>query len=162
MFQRYNNTKRGVALLGVILALLSSMESSHLFCQMGLCSVAEAAKPCDQHVDSETESCSHSKGCAASSELPAPNRQGCGIQNHQDGSCPCPPTCWCQQTPQPLELPKDSNSSAEILLLALSLSNTSVALSSDPAAKPGVNYLSGDSLHVTSTERCARLCRFLI
>ncbi len=167
MFCHYSNTKRGVALLGVLLALLSSMEGSHLICQLGVCSVSSAEKACDQHGEAAAGTCSQSHGCATTSYTSASTQQVCDTKSHpvgchQKGSCPCPPACWCQQAPQPLELPKDSGVTAEILLLSLSFSNTSVALGAGPAAKPGFYYLSDDSLHVTSTERCARLCRFLI
>lgn len=160
MFSRYNNTKRGAALLGVMLALLSGMEGSHLLCQMGVCSIAVAEDGSDQHGESVTCICSNPYGCAATGEPPASNRQVYGCD--QGGSCPCPPTCWCKHAPQPFELPKDSSPSVEILFLALSSNSSSVALGTDPVTKPGIDCLFVDSPHVTSTERCARLCRFLI
>ena len=162
MFSRYNNMKRGAALLGLMLALLSGLEGSHLLCQIRVCSIVAADAP-DHRGESVTCGCSY-PGCAPSGTPSASNPQLCGQHDgcDQDGSCPCPPTCWCKQAPQPFELPKDASPSIEILLIAISSSSNTVALGTDPVTKPGIDCLFADSPHVTSTERCAKLCRFLI
>ncbi len=168
MFRRYDNLKRGVALLGVVLALLSGVEHTHLLCQLGGCAEVVADQSC-KHRDADESAattCSHSckssvPRIAAKSTTAKLADSGCGLV-HEDGSCPCPPDCWCNRAPQPLELPRGPSESsvAQLIVLLSSGCFTSVAISVDAEPYNGTNESS--LLAQTSPERCASLCRFLI
>lgn len=168
VFRRYNNMKRGVALLGVILALLSGVEHTHLLCQLGGCAEVVAGQSCEHHdaEESATTPCSHS--CKSSApRIPAKSAtekladSSCGLV-HEDGSCPCPPDCWCNRAPQPLELPRGPSESsvAQLVTLLSGHGVASFAISVDAESLNGTNEPS--TVTQTSPERCASLCRFLI
>lgn len=166
VFRRYDNLKRGVALLGVALALLSGVEQTHLLCQLGGCAEVATGQSCEHHDadESAATTCSHSCNSPAPRIAAKPSTaklvdNDSGLA-HQDGSCPCPPDCWCNQTPQPLELPRGPSESsvAQLIVLLSSGCCTSVAISVDAEPYNSTNSL----LAQTSPERCASLCRFLI
>jgi hypothetical protein len=173
-----------------MLALLSGMEHSHWLCYWGACAYAageatsthhdddaRAADNC-RHADQAALSCRASCCCASNYPASTPAQASTPTQasiathndNHADpqrGACPCPsgpcPSgCWCQQAPQPLELPRESAQSSEVLLAGLSLTH--------PVFTPGVYGGMGSSLEeagaaiqtASAAERCAELCRFLI
>ena len=170
MFRRYDNLKRGVALLGVVLALLSGVEHTHLLCQLGGCAEVVAGQSYGHHHanQSAATTCSQSCSCkspayriTAKSATTKLVNNDCGLA-HQDGSCPCPPGCWCNRAPQPLELPRGPSESsvAQLVVLLSSDCVAYVAISLDAEAYSSTNEPS--LLAQSSAELCASLCRFLI
>lgn len=163
MFRRYDNLKRGIALLGVTLALFSGVEHTHLLCQLGVCAEVSAEPASHHHEGDEPKAATCSHSCKSSARTVASKPASCedGLV-HQDGSCPCPPECWCQRAPQPLELPKGPSESSEAQIASL-LSNHCVAfVAICVVAKPSHNVGDPSSLAKSSPERCVSLCRFLI
>lgn len=161
MFQRYHNLKRGAALFGAILALLSGMGNTHWMCQLGGCATEAADDLCVYQDSQLVKSCPHSHGCNAASEAshsdPEPRHE-----KHDRSSCPCPPDCWCNQTPQPLELPKSTTDTSELLTLTLSQSEVVIAIVACDALDSPFNQGEVPDQSASSTQRCAQLCRFLI
>lgn len=167
MLRRYHNMKRGVALLGVVLALLSGVEQTHLLCQLGGCAasgcVDSSEHACHQHGADEFEaspcSDSHRTSPAVAAEKSASHVGGLA---HKDHSCPCPPDCWCQRAPQPLELPRGSTESGEGQLATVPANQGVAYYVVVVDVKPPAFAGEGSPLGKTSPERCAALCRFLI
>lgn len=163
VFSRHNNLKRGIALLGVALALLSGVEHTHLLCQLGGCSEVSAEKVCHHHETDEAKAATCSHSCKSTIRtLAAKPASDEGESAHQDGSCPCPPDCWCHRSPQPLELPRapSESSVAQLVNLLSSHCVASAAICVDAEPHHGTSEL--NPLAQTSPERCASLCRFLI
>ena len=162
MFRRYANSKRVIALLGVVLALLPCVQHGHLLCALGGCATSPMEGACSEHVNSETTTCSHAHACKSTRETAVPSSLDDGI-DEQNSSCPCPPSCWCHQAPQPLELPRCPTGPIELLLQ----SNT-LADATNVAAIDLHQTLSYDCASAVATssesavQRCAQLCRFLI
>lgn len=168
MRRRLNNMKRGTALLGVVLALLSGVQNTRLFCQLGDCAatgctLASLEPLRHQHADgqAETPSCSdrcQSVTCSADGMLVAQRNESAD----EDVPCPCSSDCRCHQAPQPLELPRGEAEVAEALLLAWLSAVRQIPTDTETVANP-VAYSSQPSLlGNSSSEQCALLCRFLI
>lgn len=159
MLFRYDNTKRGVALLGVVLALLSGVEQTHLLCQRGGCDWG-VEHPHDAG-ECKAPACSHACGLMPQGIAQHAASQA-GEIAHRDGTCPCPPECWCQRAPMPQEPPREPAESGEAQQaahFATQWAATSVVL---VKAEPSSSLGELASLAKTSPERCASLCRFLI
>ena len=152
MLRRYDKLKRAVALVGVLLALLPGVAHSHVVCQLGICSSASAT-PLLETNQEEAATCSHTccQTCAATSASTA----------HQD-SCPCPPDCWCQKAPQPLEMPRGSSESSETLQVSLLTSPCDSLISINAFAEVGFRCHQSSAMGKSAPEQCAALCRFLI
>lgn len=159
MFRRYDNSKRAIALLGALLALLPGAQQAGLLCELGGCTA-----PSVEHAGSDgcctvTTACSHSHMCQTTSAAPAPGQQGV---DETDSSSPCPTDCWCHQTPQPLDLRKDSSQPFELLLRCevvchISTIETDHRETSAPGKAQAIGGTTESVVH-----RCAELCRFLI
>lgn len=161
MFYRYHNLKRGVALFGAMLALLSGMGNTHWMCQLGGCASVAADEVCIYHDSQPVKSCPHSHGCNAASEVTHSDHEP-RRDKHDRGSCPCPSDCWCNQAPQPLELPKNTTDTSELLTLTFSQSQVVIAIADCDALVSPFNQGEVPDQSVSSTQRCAQLCRFLI
>lgn len=161
MFRRYDKSKRVIALLGVILALSSGVRGSHLFCELGGCQHPHELA-CEDHQPG-SESCHHSHSCESgdpSDEL-ASHTDGEGIVPI-DHSCPCPPSCWCHQSPQPLELPRASSVSVDVWLLRPAACKLATIADVISIGESRYNDAAADRSSGSSVERCVSLCRFLI
>lgn len=163
MLSRYNNSKRITALLGVVLALLPSVQHLHLLCHLGGCATTCSAETeCSEHAHSEAKSCSHSHACTSARETSVPSSERDCIDD-QDKSCPCPPDCWCHQPPQPLQLPKCPSEPIELLLQDITLSDASTVAEIRADRTGSCDYASTAAVSTESAvQRCAELCRFLI
>ncbi len=164
MLSRYNNSKRITALLGVVLALLPSVQDLHLLCHLGGCAATCSAETaCSEHSHSEAKSCSHSHACTSAREASVRSPERDCIDD-QDKSCPCPPDCWCHQPAQPLQLPKGPSEPIELLLRNLTQSDASIVVAAIGADRTAsCDYAStADVWTESAVQRCAELCRFLI
>ncbi|QEG35887.1 hypothetical protein Pr1d_31930 [Bythopirellula goksoeyrii] len=158
VFRHYDNSKRAIALLGVVLALSSGFQQAHWLCELGGCKAAAVAVTSCEHHCAVTHSCSHSHGCNA--DKPSGSEDCSGSQN---GSCPCPPECWCHQAPQPLELPRSAPEPNELLLQGFVGGTVSVsAVANCDSASLHISAWANEAMVESSPERCAHLCRFLI
>jgi len=85
------------------------------------------------------------------------------IANKPGGSCPCPPTCWCHQTPEPLGLPTSAPISVDLLAQSIgqSLATRTQPTCCDPGLLSGLKAPTDASIGSVML-RCATLCRFLI
>ncbi len=153
MLHCHDNSKRVLALLGVMLAMSSGMQSAHLLCGLSGCAVATVAEPTCTQASAETHSCSHSRDCPASKTT----------GGDQGDNSPCPAECWCQQTPQPLELPRSAPEPTELLLQGFVCGTaTSIAVANCNFIASQISSGATDATAESSVERCAHLCRFLI
>jgi len=168
VFRRYNNSKRVTALLGVVLALLPSVQHLHLVCVLGGCATSSLQTACCEHVNSETKTCSHAhsckstQACKSTRDTAVPSSLDGGTDK-QNSSCPCPQSCWCHQTPQPFELPRCPSEPIELLLQSIALSDATIGATLDlhqTRSYDGTSAIAASS--ESSVQRCAQLCRFLI
>lgn len=162
MFRRCANSKRVIALFGIVLALLPSVQHSHLLCHLGGCATSSLEAACSEHVHPEAKTCSHSHACTTTQETSPSSPQGSG-KDDQDRSCPCPPDCWCHQAPQPLELPKCPSEPIERLLQDITLCDATTVADISPYQTMSCEATSAIAASSESVvQRCAELCRFLI
>ncbi len=161
MFRRYDKSKRVIALLGVMLALSSGVRGSHLFCELGGCQHPHEVA-CEDH-QAASESCHHSHRCGSDKASHESASQIDG-EDHDpiDDSCPCPPDCWCHQSPQPLELPRASSLSVDVLLLRPASCGLATITDVITTGQSRYSDAVADQSSGSSVERCASLCRFLI
>ncbi len=158
MFRHYDNSKRAIALLGVVLALSSGFQQAHWLCELGGCKAASVADKSCEHDSKVTHSCTHSHGYNIGKPSASED-----CDQSQKGSCPCPPECWCHQAPQPLELPRSAPEPAELLLqgFVCGFANENAVADSDSICLH-ISAWANEAMVETSSERCAHLCRFLI
>lgn len=155
MLHRHDNSKRVIALLGVMLAMSSGMQHAHLLCGLSGCAVAAVAEHTYTLASAENHSCSHSCDCHASKTT--------GGDQGDHSPCPCPPECWCQQAPQPLELPRSVPEPTELLLQGfICCTSTSIAVANCDLIASQISFGATDATTESSVERCVQLCRFLI
>ena len=166
MFYRNHNLRRAIGLLGIVIAMLSGVQQGHTFCYLAGChSTTLCEKTLSDKTDSIVSSCC-SRSCSRvgrqSQNRPSTSPEG-DIANKPSGSCPCPPTCWCHQTPEPLGLP--TSAPASIDLLSECVGRVFAAAVQPTCCNHGL--LSGlkaptDASIEPVVLRCAKLCRFLI
>jgi hypothetical protein len=161
VFRHYDNSKRAIALLGVLLALSPGAQHAHLLCELSGCSDTSGVHACDAPDCSQNKKCSHTHVCHAHQHAAA-TLELKGDHHEHDGSCPCPPGCFCQQAPQPLDLPKDASRPFKLLLRSAAPAlNTTIAADQSNVAPSSWGRAIGES-SASSVHRCAQLCRFLI
>jgi hypothetical protein len=179
MFRRYDNLKRVVALVGVVLTLSCSAQTGHFLCLMAGCSTTFDIGQGHRRAIVSTTACAHENGCRAAECMVAgaignaPALDPCTGHNASAGDracssgngspCPCPPGCWCHQMPAPFSLPKIASVPIELILSGFvhcCAERLAVADCTYPSVPvwTQVGGLSVDS----SVARCAQLCRFLI
>jgi hypothetical protein len=152
--------------LGIVLALLSGVQQGHTFCYLAGChSPTLGEKTLSDKADSLVSSCC-SRSCSRVRRQ-SPNKSSSSsdgeIANKPGGSCPCPPTCWCQLTPGPLGLPTSVPVSVDLLAQGLGQSFATMIQPTccDQGLLPELKASSDASLEPVVL-RCAKLCRFLI
>lgn len=161
MFRRHDNLKRAVALLGVVLTLSPAGYAAHFTCSLVGCSSSGTA----ELAEGSTDSCGHACDCSASCtliEAVTVTDQHATPSEGEEGPCPCPPRCLCHRTPDPLDVPKGSSTSVELVV-----TGTVTWMGDSPAVTDGDQRSSAWVMVVglapeSSVARCAQLCRFLI
>lgn len=170
MFYRNHNLRRAIGLLGIALALLSGVQQGHTFCYLAGChSVALGATTLGEKTSLkadrlESRCCSRSCNRVWSQSQKKLSSSSDGeIANKPSGSCPCPPSCWCHQTPEPLGLPTSAPASVDLLAQGIgqSLATMTQPAYCDQGWLPELKTPTDASLE-TVMLRCAKLCRFLI
>jgi len=159
MFYRHHNLKQAIGLLGVVLALLSGVQQGHAFCYLAGCGPSLVLS---ERTDSLAGACPCSQACGerlTSSLATISLARVDGAIHRPSDSCPCPSTCWCHQSPEPLSLPASAPSSVE--LLAQSIGLATVLLDCDLGSLHD-QATATDAPFETAMLRCAKLCRFLI
>lgn len=156
MFRRHHNLKRALGLLGVVLALVSSVQQSRLLCSLAGCSPA--------HACGESGDCEHA--CSISPTGPTEFDPACARETLSD-SCPaespCPSTCWCHRAPDPFGLPRMASEPLETLeVVAAVLDVGLLAGVQEAQTSVGQPRYIGADVGDTAAERCAVLCRFVI
>jgi hypothetical protein len=161
VFYRCKHSKRAVALLGVVLAFSPAAQQCHLFCYLGACKAAAADLCCEEHVASCDHSCKHCQPCKVpvTNDSQEPAGGFCGPPH----GCPCPETCWCQQSPSPLDLPRGSTVPMDVVLQHHAVCVATSVSTSVSDASPPSDWLSnsGDTAD-SALQRCSLLSRFLI
>ncbi|WP_218932255.1 hypothetical protein [Adhaeretor mobilis] len=142
-----------------MLALLSGVRGSHLLCELGGCHPTHELACKDN--GSVSKGCDHSHGCESSKELAAGDSPTADV-GVLPIDRPCPADCWCQQSPQPLELPRASSLSVDVLLLQPAPSALATINDVKSSAKSRYTDAAADQSCSSSIEHCASLCRFLI
>ncbi len=164
MFYRNHNLRRAIGLFGIVIALLSGVQQGHTFCYLTGCNSVSTRSDSTQteKSDSFVSVCSCSQSCNVVQEKSSVLTQGQGVDN-PSGSCPCPPTCWCHQTPGPLGLPTSAPVSVNLLAQGIeqSLATMIQLACCDQGLLPELKASTDTSLE-TVMLRCAKLCRFLI
>jgi hypothetical protein len=162
VFGRYDNLKRAIALLGVMLALSSVAMDARLLCRLGECAVFSNEDPCSEHASCETDPCGHLHTCETGRAASPPSWPDDSVDDGA-GACPCPPSCLCQQMPQPLELPRSTSEPTESLLENTMLCHTPMAAATewDPTSSHDWAAARGASTE-SAKQRCVKLCRLLI
>jgi len=174
MFYRNHNLRRAIGLLGIVLALLSGVQQGHTFCYLSDChSTTTLGKKTSPTLGKKTGlkadslvssccswSCSRVRGQSPNKSSSSADGE---ITNKPDGSCPCPPTCWCHQTPGPLGLPTSVPVSVDLLAQGIgqSLATMIQPTCCDQGLLSELKAPSDASIEPVVL-RCARLCRFLI
>jgi len=156
MFYRNHNLRRAIGLLAIVLALLSGVQQGHALCYLAGCNIVSTQT---EKTDSSVGRCCSQRSCRVQS----PSLSECEGVGKPSGSCPCPPTCWCHQTPGPLGLPTSAPVSVD--LLAQGIEQSLATMIQPVCCDQG--WLSelkapADASIETVVLRCAKLCRFLI
>ena len=164
MFRRYDNLKRAICLLGVVLALSPSLQETHAFCFIAGCAPTHSSGEADGSGDAEHTSCS-GHDCSASDTCQSNSNDS---EHHQEpgeqspAQCPCPPACWCHQSPSPLELPKSGPAPFELLVAGpvyVALASFDTTQSAHLSRFDAISAI--DSSVKSAPQVCAQLCRFL-
>lgn len=165
MFQRYDKSKRVLALLGVVLTLSSGAYSTHLSCHLAGCVVSSGVESRHQLAIPTPESNSHSCMCTHTCKVTKVvlSTSGQSVCDHgEDGPCPCPTSCFCHRTPDPLDLPKDSSATIELVLSGTIANGLAVSSGISNCHQPLPFAPTVGLSPESSVARCALLCRFLI
>jgi len=168
MLFRNSNSRRAISLLGVLLALSPCIQQSHSICFIAGCGSLFVAtgSMTNEGAAEQSESFNNVCSCCQSNanereESPLSLADRC--DNEQNGSCPCPSTCWCFQPPTPLGMPSNTFLSFDLL----SECNESLQVSTTTLAecdyRSALNREAGIGVTAESaSRRCAKLNRFLI
>jgi len=181
MFYRNHNLRLAIGLLGVVLTLWSGVQQSHAFCYLAGCNSAttqsektekadsiESVRCCSRSYSSKKGYCSKKSYCSRQTKSSSAESKSSAETEGVDlpnGSCPCPcpPTCWCHQSPEPLGLP--TSVPASIDLLSQGFGQSLAPMVQPSCCDQGLLYDSNtttDASIATVLLRCAKLCRFLI
>ena len=161
MYYRSDKLRQVICLLGVMLTLSPALQGVHAFCQLSGCVSDGGLETVAEH-ECSSHGCSHSHSDHAS--VPNPTHDDCddNLSGSRHSSCPCPSTCWCHQTAEPLELPRSAPVTPELLMeLGVYLNSTSLDTSRDEHQSRNAALASLESSAMSATELCVRLCRFL-
>ena len=158
MFQRCDNLKRAISLLGVALALSSTLQQTRAFCYLAGCAPTSSDNVAEEHCCSDHE-CPYSRERAAAAEQDHSVDDLCRSCPTQ---CPCPQDCWCHQSPEPFELPRSVPVPSELLVLgSVYLDVTFIGAQHGNQVSPDANFAILDSSVKSASQFCAHLCRFL-
>ena len=161
MFDRNDNLKQAISLLGVMLALSSSAQHTRLFCHLVGCVPSSRFDQCCKQESSSADQCLHSQPCQTVQVSIVEESQN-GLVQEEDGSYPCPSSCWCHQSPAPMELPKStSGMSVLVLLESENLDAVSIETIADNLPLQVVSTVALESSALSAPQRCVQLCRFL-
>jgi len=161
MFYRHHNLKRAIGLLGVVLALLSGVQQGHSFCYLAGCDFSlSSLEKAGQGSDRLTNACPCSRTCSRrpADSSATESSEGRNLGSPSD-SCPCPTTCWCHQSPEPLSLPASAPGPVELLTQSTEL--VTATMDFDLGSLHSQKTTAEGSPE-TAMLRCAKLCRFLI
>lgn len=157
MFCRLKNAKRCICLVGIMLTATASLQQCHALCALlGCAEKALTTKECvaELELDSKCDSCCTS----ASKERDHSHRNTVPI----DDGFPCGPHCWCCQSPEPREAPRDTTETAKSRIVSAFVSPLITAAAANCLSRSDFQLLPTDHHSgCSSTETCARLCRFL-
>lgn len=161
MFYRCDKLRRAICLLGVMLTLSPAMQGVHAFCQLSGCASDSSLESVAEHQCSN-HGCSHSHRDHALTS----NTSHDGCEEEPSGSsnspCPCPPTCWSHQAPEPQELPKGAPVPAESLVQDGIFLNATLLDTSRNEQQSRIGALASlDASAMSAAEICVQLCRFL-
>ncbi len=158
MLFRYDNLKRAAVLLGIVLAVSSSVQQTSLLCHLAGCAMDSGASLGGWQADCLASSCSCSHQTAQTAELAGlPDGRVMG----EDSSCPCPLSCWCHQGPVPMKLPKGTSTSSLLVVLGIdSWYATSVEIAEDHQLSRVTSTAALESTALPASQRCVQLCRF--
>lgn len=154
MFRSADNLKQAIAVATILLSFSTLAQHSGLYCRLGACGTRSVANT------SEVSACCHNHACQAE-ERPSPATQSVG--EHRHDSCPCPDSCWCHQSPQPVEPPRSFDEPFELAFSGAFAICEDVIAGGIADQRALVTW----SLPLHSEEesavcRCAKFCRFLI
>ena len=188
MFRHYDNLKRAIALLGIVLTLSPCTQATHFFCHLVGC---EKAVPIGQSHENTIATAGQAIasagacgcagiGCIGTGHIgTGPSTTGSdanptllGAWSGQDASagdeespCPCLPGCCCHQAPDPFSMPK-GGSMADRLVSSGAVhyftSLLTVTAGSNLPLPTTVLDPNGRLSAISAGTRCIELCRFLI
>lgn len=146
-------TLKGYAVLGgVALMLASCLQQTHALCEFACCTNAEASKT--------PSSISNSSGCSGchGRQAKLPSR---APQQKPDPNMPCGPDCICTHAADASEVPRVTSAIANSQITAIA---TEMGVDDATVESPGPADLVPfeTSASVTASQKCVRLCRFLI
>lgn len=156
------NMKRPIALLAMALVLLSSALDSHLGCHLGFCGENLALRTVAAQVGATASACSHTHGCGSTACGDEESRDETTSAN-RDHSCPCPISCWCHQSSEPAQLPRNADGPVELVLPLVLLGECGASCAGELNHSQTLAWAIGPfDRPDSSVHRCAELCRFLI
>jgi len=155
----YNNLKRAIALLGVMLALSAGFLPSHSICDCTANTVATDA------VTSSPLQFTCDCGCSLPRDSMGNPSMGQARACSHDKSqhCPCPPNCWCKPISQPWLLTEnltDETRQASFEATNGSAVPRTVTCEVSPSRQASLQKICCAAN--SSVSRCAQLCRFII
>jgi len=158
MFQRCDNLKRVISLLGVALALSSTLQQTRAFCYLAGCAPTSKIDTSEEHCCSNHD-CPHSRERDATAEQ---DRSRDDLCRSYPGQCPCPQDCWCHQSPEPFEVPRIVLVPSELLVLGPVYMDVAFmgAPHGDQFSQDATIAILDSSVK-SATQVCAHLCRFL-
>ena len=161
MFGRHDNLKRAISILGIVLALSPTLQHTHAFCHLAGCTASPSSAAAEAH-DCSEHNCPFTRHNHSSVQGSTPDRCGDDFNDSQSAPCPCPPACWCHQSPEPLELPRNAPEPTNLLLFgAVYLDVAVLDTSRDEQRSRNAVLASLDSSARSAAQICAQLCRFL-
>lgn len=169
MFHHYGSLKRVIAIFGMALLLSSSLQQTRVFCFLAGCAPKSCgAQPGQGELGGHACSGRDCPFSRAHRELHQPcdalPADSCvdALFDSCPTSCPCPPACWCHQSPEPFELPRTATVSIELVDLGPVYSDMTIdgsTLSSQCRRERAISVLNASAM--SAAEVCAHLSRFL-
>lgn len=143
-----------VALGGIALALMPCLQQTHVICRLAGCFRPLLAARANDVVqrDANLDRC-----CGHRSDLPSETPPQDRGQN-----APCSPHCWCCQPPEPRQAPRNTSETVKTHLVSVFASPQLTTIVANSVTSRDFQSLTTDLfLAGSSSEICARLCRFL-
>lgn len=157
MFYRRDTAKRLFAMGGVALSLIACLQQSHALCRLVCCQNRLLTATTVVVEPGRVTNCGGC--CDESSESPRPDAP---CHPPSDDGIPCGPQCWCCQSADPREAPRNVTESVKSRVSMHFVCPSCTNSINSQADCENVDTTAAHQFSARSSgETCVRLCRFL-